>query len=63
MMKFGVLSDMVGITEKTLKKLSNQQVKVFNFYLLFILTFSPTSLLSMFRVRIGSSFYLRTRKW
>ena len=31
-MKFGALSDMVGIKEKTLKKLSKQQVKSFQLY-------------------------------
>lgn len=66
-MKFGVLSDMVGIKDKTLNKLSKQQVKesfqLFTLFCFLLLHILSESFLSMFRVRIGSSFYLPTRKW
>ncbi|KAF3541998.1 hypothetical protein F2Q69_00018547 [Brassica cretica] len=57
-MKFGALSDMVGIKEKTLKKLSKQQVKSFQlYYTLFILTNLSASIVqSSYRIKLLSSY-------
>lgn len=73
MMELGVLSDMLDIKKKALKKLFEQQVEKLHFRTrLFSIHFPflPTSLFlihllspSLFRVPIESSFYRRTRKW
>lgn len=77
MMEFGVLSDMLDVKKKALKKLFKQQVMNLHFknsFFFFRLILYSRSYrvslflihilsLSMFRVPIDSSFYRRTRKW